>query len=447
MHYVNPDTTLMLLDNTFRQRELYASLANKYSITKKWDVALSTDIQYNTLRSNLDGFVFPKRTTTLIAIASSLEVGNVKMQGSLLGTFVNEKVNPGNKIQIDSVKSAPNKNEFTPAIFVSYKPMKTKDFNVRAFYKKIFRMPTFYKVNGTELGNVCQDLFIANNKMYIISQNGKTNAVGSEFENDGMLVVANAETLKKEIAYNDELATLSWPTHVATLGDNNIYIRDNKGIYLFNPNTKVLNFVEGSTGAIKNRMAVAKGKVFVPASKSVLVLEEGVEGVSHKIDMGATVSGVIKTSDDNIYISTTGTPNKISKISATDYSLIQENVVSEGKLGAGWGATPGISAKGDTIYFSNASTKIYQHIFSSNSTQLIVDAKELVDNANIVYNNLAVNPLTGEVYLNTIKGYGMDFLINNISVFNFSKTEPTLATNYQNYTHFPAGIFFTYDFE
>lgn len=313
--------------------------------------------------------------------------------------------------------------------------------------KGIVTDSAYWKVNGTELGNVCQDLFIVNHKMYIISQNGRKNPVGTTFENDGMLVVANSETLKKEATYNDELSVLSWPTHVAVLGQDNVFIRDNKGVYLFNTSSKELKFITGTTGALKNRMAVAEGKVFVPASKSVLVLEAGKEEVAYKIDMGATVSGVIKSSDGNIWVSTTGTPNKITKINAKDYAVIKANDITEAKLGAGWGATPGISAKGDTLYFSNASTKIYRHIFTTGTTEFMVDAKTLVNNANIVYNNLAVHPITGEVYLNTIKAYGWDFLINNISVFNFSGTEPKLSNNYLNHTHFPAGTYFTYDFK
>lgn len=77
----------------------------------------------------------------------------------------------------------------------------------------------------------------------------------------------------------------------------------------------------------------------------------------------------------------------------------------------------------------------------------MVDAKTMVENANIVYNNIAVHPKTGDVYLNTIKGYGWDFLINNISVFNFDSGTPTLKANYKDYTHFPAGIFFTDNFK
>lgn len=154
MHYVNPDTTLMLIDNTFKQQELYASVANKYSLTRNWDISLSSDIQYNTLRSDMGGFVFPKRLTSLIAVATAIEVGQVKMQGSILATFIRERIDSGNTAQDDSVKSAPNKKEFTPAFFISYKPFHDKDFNIRAFYKRIFRMPTFNDLYYTDIGNI-----------------------------------------------------------------------------------------------------------------------------------------------------------------------------------------------------------------------------------------------------------------------------------------------------
>ena len=86
-------------------------------------------------------------------------------------------------------------------------------------------------------------------------------------------------------------------------------------------------------------------------------------------------------------------------------------------------------------------------MFSTGETTLMVDAKEMVENVGIVYNTVAVHPETGEVYFNTIKGYGQDYLINNISVFRFDSDEARLEVNYENYTRFPAGTFFTYNFE
>ena len=303
----------------------------------------------------------------------------------------------------------------------------------------------YFKENGTELGNVAQDLYIQNNKVYIISQNGKKNAGGTAFSNDGLLVVANAETLKKEAAYNEELTALSWPTHVAVLNEENVILRDNAGLYRFNTTTKLLTFIKGSRSAAKLTMAVSNNKIFAAAGTKVYVVEGNKDTLTYALDMKASVSGVVKASDGNVWVSTTGSPAKISKINYRDYSLIKANDIAVGSLSAGFGATSGITAKGDTLYYSGAGTKIYRHIFSTGATEFMVDAKTAVENANIVYNNIAVHPVTGEVYMNTIKAYGMDFLVNNISVFNFNSST-VLKANYKNHTRFPAGIFFTYNY-
>lgn len=154
MRYLNPDTTLLYIDNNFHQQEWYASVANKYSLSKKIDINLSTDFQYNTLNSNLDGFVFPKRFTSLVALAAAADLGKLKMQASVLGTFINERVTRGNTSAGDSAISAPSKNEVTPAVFISYKPFSKQDFSIRAFYKNIFRMPTFNDLYYTDIGNI-----------------------------------------------------------------------------------------------------------------------------------------------------------------------------------------------------------------------------------------------------------------------------------------------------
>lgn len=289
--------------------------------------------------------------------------------------------------------------------------------------------------NGAWLGNCPQDLFITNNKMYIVAQNG-----GNE---GGFLTILNAETMKKEAAFGDDLkGVIDWPTHVAVLNEDDIYLRDNGGIRVFHPSTKEATFIKGSNGARKNTMAVVEGKLFAAQKKSLLVIEAGKDTISYKVDFDSNVSGVVKTSDNNLWISTSG---KISKVNAKDYSIMATNELpadAAKKLTASFAATPSITAKGDTLYMSALSTKIYRHIFSKNQTDLMVDAKDLVENANIVYNTVAVHPVTGEVYMNTIKGYG-ESEINQITVFDFSGNEPVVKAAYHNYTKFPAGIFFT----
>ena len=305
--------------------------------------------------------------------------------------------------------------------------------------KGIVTDSAYYKVNSSFIGNTAQDLFISDNKMYIISQNG--DVLGG----DGMLVVANAETLKKEAAYNEELEAMAktWPTHVAVVG-NQVYIRDNKGVSLFNTDSKELTFVEGTAGAIKNRMAVIGTKVYAIVGSNVVVIENGT--VSNTIKIGSKISGIQKTDDNNLWVSCDTKPAQMCKVSTTDYSVMQKNEISESGMGAGWGATPAFSAKGDTIYFSNASTKIYRHIFSQKSTEYMVNVVEQVPDAKMAYNNLAVHPETGDVYFTSIKGYGNDYLINDISVFDFDST-PSLKADYKGNVSFPAGVFFTASFK
>ncbi|MDR0414240.1 MAG: TonB-dependent receptor [Prevotellaceae bacterium] len=157
MRYLNPDTTLMYIDNTFRQQEVYASVAGRYAILPRWDVSLSADYQWNTLDASLQGFVFPQRNTALAALATAFEWGRVKAQVSLLATFVADRTTQGGGAAASSVRFA-DKQEYTPAVFVSYQPFAKvgglAPLRLRAFYKRIFRMPTFNDLYYTDIGNV-----------------------------------------------------------------------------------------------------------------------------------------------------------------------------------------------------------------------------------------------------------------------------------------------------
>ena len=143
----NPGGTPIKIDNTYKQKELYLSTAHQYSIFDFWKVSLSADYQYNTLDANLRDFAYPVRNTELIALATQLDWNRIKLQGSILGTFVQEKVS-------DTKFAVPkDRSELTPAVFASYQPFQNSDLKVHAFYKRIFRMPTFNDLYYTEIGS------------------------------------------------------------------------------------------------------------------------------------------------------------------------------------------------------------------------------------------------------------------------------------------------------
>jgi hypothetical protein len=148
MHYFSPDTAQMHIDNSFMQHEVYVSVADMYSLLKNWNINLSLDYQYNTLTSDLKNFVFPIRNTLLAALATAFEWQRFKAQASILGTFVFEDV------RNEKAARPANKKEYTPAVFVSYQPFACRCLNFRAFYKRIFRMPTFNDLYYTDIGNI-----------------------------------------------------------------------------------------------------------------------------------------------------------------------------------------------------------------------------------------------------------------------------------------------------
>ena len=158
MRYLNPDTTLMYINNIFRQQEVYASTAGKYAILPQWDVSLSADYLWNTLAANLPLFAYPQRSTALAALATAFEWRRIKAQASVLGTFVFEQT----ARRSEQALKSKDKQEYTPALFVSYQPftaakaggLRLAPLRLRAFYKRIFRMPTFNDLYYTEIGNI-----------------------------------------------------------------------------------------------------------------------------------------------------------------------------------------------------------------------------------------------------------------------------------------------------
>ncbi|MBP5318114.1 MAG: TonB-dependent receptor [Paludibacteraceae bacterium] len=144
-HYLNPDTTLMYVDNRYRQHEAYLSAAGSVRIRSWWSVSVSADFQYNALDADLQAFAYPQRCTELVAVATKFKHPNVQFQASVLGTFVQDQVRNGMQMKPYQV--------LTPAAFLSVRPWRSVLFDVRAFYKRIFRMPTFNDLYYTDIGN------------------------------------------------------------------------------------------------------------------------------------------------------------------------------------------------------------------------------------------------------------------------------------------------------
>lgn len=151
-YYMPPTSTVRSADDRYWQQEAYASASHLFSILKGWTANVATDFQWNKLEAEGSellnaNFIQPRRYTALAAASTSVSLPfGLSAQGSVLFTYVHDKGN-------GKTESAPDKHKFTPSLLLSYKPWTDKGWQFRAFYKKIFRLPTFNDLYYVQIGN------------------------------------------------------------------------------------------------------------------------------------------------------------------------------------------------------------------------------------------------------------------------------------------------------
>ena len=143
--YVNRDTTLLMVDNTYKQQELYLSTSNVYQILPEWSASLSYDFRWNKLDADMRQFVYPERYSNYLSLATAVNLNWLKAQGSILMTTVKDHIQRG--------LSQPSKVAYTPAFFLNVYPFASRELSLRLYAKKSFRMPTFNDLYYTDMGN------------------------------------------------------------------------------------------------------------------------------------------------------------------------------------------------------------------------------------------------------------------------------------------------------
>ena len=303
--------------------------------------------------------------------------------------------------------------------------------------KKVILDSAYIHVNGTKLGNVCQDLTFANDKVYIISQNGQRNG------GEGLLTIAKAGTLEKIKVFNDATLAKEWPTHIAVIEDR-IYLRANDGIHVGTENGG-FKLIVGTEKAQMLRMAVIGQRVFATTSDKKLLMIQG-DKVVKELLLAEKATGLALADDGNLWvaISNQGSNNQILKVSTdpADFKILDTQAVSLSL--SNYTTASVIQPHGNVLYFAvapwSAPISIHKHDFAAKATTLfanILDTKYAPE-LKVHYNSLGVDPKTGYVYYAGMSDY-KTYRQNSTFVLD---PQGNVLVKKDNTNSFPAGWYF-----
>lgn len=307
--------------------------------------------------------------------------------------------------------------------------------------KKLVIDQAYYRINGTKLGNVCQDLAFGNDQVYILSQLGPKNG------GEGLLTIASSNSLKKVKVYNDEALAQSTPTHIAVLRDH-IYIRTERDGILRGSSEGGFTPITGTKKALKQRMAQIGERLFALTSDSKVLMIQGTQ-VVRELDLSpAKPSGIAVSHDGKLWVSTTS-PNAILKVDPTpdnfvalDTHILDKSISATGPESWQRTTSSAFFAHGDKLYFTGQSSVIYCHDFATSKTSQVIDVKTIDGvgtSANMYYNSLGVDPSTGELYYAAFEGYST---YNKKNVTMVLKADGTKLLLKEKVNSFPAGFYF-----
>jgi vitamin B12 transporter len=153
LHYI--DTTYLndlgRQESRYFQQEVYSSVAILYRAFPGLSFSFSSDGIAGRMDADFENetltreFARPVRHTLLNVIAAKYVNESLMATTSILSTAVKETVKKG--------EAAPSRHRLSPYASATWKPFTEHEMRIRAFYKNIFRLPTFNDLYYARIGN------------------------------------------------------------------------------------------------------------------------------------------------------------------------------------------------------------------------------------------------------------------------------------------------------
>ncbi len=336
--------------------------------------------------------------------------------------------------------------------------------------------------NGMELGNDGVGLYMCEGKQYILCNDWRT-AEGKE--NEGLLTIADAETLQKEKSFlrkdmvfqhpvNEELEEVEESiSGIAVLDECNIFIFA-QGVLRFDSTTGVLTLVEGSydignagsantvESIVTSRGAMVIGDCLYAAAggfwstTALLEFSKGKNEVNRRLELGRgdLISGMCLTDDGTLVVGTyTRGRNSgyLYFIDLENWQITKQKTIAA-NISPSLHENSGITFLDGYIYFTGAEETEYTSVLNTSLSRYsietgkvendIVDFQNDAPNANILDCNVVADPDKGYIYVAT-SDENWEGVVpeSHILVYDCNGDTPLLVQDIDNVTHGVKGIY------
>lgn len=336
---------------------------------------------------------------------------------------------------------------------------------------------SYKKVNGTAFGNEAQDLYMYNGKIYLIS-NGIYSPNGEE--GDGVLVIADAVTLKREKAYKmdelkfhrpegsldpEEMMPITTPLeNIAVLDEQNIFFSDEQGVFRFDSTTGDLNIIEGSfhfgnQGNTVEGVASTRGIIRVGdhlycggggfwETTRLIEFSKGMNKVNRVLPdlKGDFISGICQTGEREVMLATCGRGGEKKSylyfVDLDKWEITKEKQIAE-DISAEFFNTPGIALAGDYLYYAAGSTTVRRLSLSTWKAVDYIDTKQDAPDGEYLNCNVAVDPTNQYLYIAVSNAYSESEIPtkNYLLIYDCSGETSKLVKKIENQTCYPIGVF------
>lgn len=341
----------------------------------------------------------------------------------------------------------------------------------------------YRNANGTELGNDGVGLYMRDGKLYILCNDWRK--VEGKENNDGLLVIANAETLQKEKSFKREEMKFAHPINdvqeevdesmkgIAALDERNIFIIA-QGVLRFDSTTGELNLMEGAyeignkgsantvESTVSPRGMLTAGDCLYAAaggfwsSTALLEFAKGKDEVNRRLELGKgdQISGMCLTDDGTLVVGTYTRGKDTGYLYFIDLEnwSVKEQKNIPANISAGSGDTSGITYLNGCIYFTGAeeteftsvlNTTVSRYSLATGRTEKnIIDIRTDRPDANFLDCGLVADPNTGYIYVATSKERREGLVPeSDMLVYDCNGEKPRFIRSIPNVTHYVNGIY------